>query len=61
LQSFLAAVALFIVVLVLGKGKVVVIGAMGATSFIVFAMPLLPKTLLKRYDIDYLLGLDACS
>jgi len=38
-QSFLAAVALFIIVLALDKGKMVVISAMGATAFIVFAMP----------------------
>ena len=39
LQSLLAALALFIIVLVLGKDKMVVISAMGATSFIAFAMP----------------------
>jgi CBS-domain-containing membrane protein len=38
-QSFLAAVALFIIVLALDKDKMVVISAMGATAFIVFAMP----------------------
>lgn len=38
-QSFLAAVALFIILLVLDKQKIVVISAMGATAFIVFAMP----------------------
>ena len=38
-QSFLAAVALFIIILVLDKDKMVVISAMGATAFIVFAMP----------------------
>ncbi len=38
-QSFLAATALFIVILVLGKDRVVVISAMGATAFIVFALP----------------------
>jgi len=38
-QSFLAALALFIIVLILGKGKMVVISAIGATAFIVFAMP----------------------
>jgi len=38
-QSFLAASALFIIVLVLDKDKMVVISAMGATAFIVFAMP----------------------
>jgi len=39
LQSFLAALALFIIILVLGKEKIVVISAIGATSFIAFAMP----------------------
>ncbi len=38
-QSLLASIALFILVCVLGKDKVVVISAMGATAFIVFAMP----------------------
>ncbi len=38
-QSFLAAVALFVIVLVLDKDKMVVISAMGATAFIVFALP----------------------
>ncbi len=38
-QSFLAAVAFFIILLVLDKEKIVVISAMGATAFIVFAMP----------------------
>lgn len=39
LQSFLAAISLFIIVLVLGRQKMVVISAIGATSFIAFAMP----------------------
>ena len=38
-QSFLAALALFIIVLVLNEDKMVVISSMGATAFIVFAMP----------------------
>lgn len=38
-QSFLAAVALFIILLFLDKEKIVVISSMGATAFIVFAMP----------------------
>jgi CBS-domain-containing membrane protein len=38
-QGLLATVALFILVLVLGRDKMVVISAMGATAFIVFAMP----------------------
>lgn len=39
LQSFLAVFVLFVLVLVLGRYKLVVISAMGATTFIVFAMP----------------------
>ena len=38
-QSFLAAGSFFIILLVLDKEKIVVISAMGATAFIVFAMP----------------------
>jgi len=39
LQSLLAAAVLFIIVLILGKDKMVVASAIGATSFIIFAMP----------------------
>jgi len=39
LQSLLAAATLFIIILVLGRDRIVVISAMGATAFIVFAMP----------------------
>jgi len=39
LQSFLAAATLFVLVLILGKDKIVIISAMGATTFIAFAMP----------------------
>lgn len=39
LQSSLAGIALFILVLVLGEDRMVAISAMGATAFIVFAMP----------------------
>jgi CBS-domain-containing membrane protein len=39
LQSFLAALALLIIVFVLGREKMVIISAIGATSFIAFAMP----------------------
>ena len=38
-QSFLAGLAIFIVVLTLGRDRVVVIASMGATAFICFAMP----------------------
>ncbi len=39
LQSSMAAAAVLILVLILGREKMVLIGAMGATAFIVFAMP----------------------
>ena len=39
LQSSLAGIALFIIVIALGKDRIVAISAMGATAFIVFAMP----------------------
>ena len=39
LQSFLAVLVLFILLLIMDESKVVVISSMGATSFIVFAMP----------------------
>lgn len=39
IQSLLAATSLLILVLVLGNSRMVVISSMGATSFIVFAMP----------------------
>jgi len=39
LQSFLATITIFILVLILGQYKLVVISAMGATAFIAFAMP----------------------
>jgi len=39
LQSLLAASALFILVLILGRNRMVLVSSMGATSFIVFAMP----------------------
>ena len=39
LQSLLATIVLFLLVLILGKYKLVVISSMAATTFIVFAMP----------------------
>ena len=38
-QSLLTGLVLFIVVLTVGKDKVVIIASMGATAFICFAMP----------------------
>lgn len=56
-QSSLAAVALCIIVLVLGKGKMVVISAMGATSFIVFAMPTAVSAQTRNVIGGHLVGL----
>jgi len=39
LQSFLAASVLFVIIMVLGREKMVAISTMGATAMIVFAMP----------------------
>ena len=38
-QSLLAGLAMFIIVLVFGREKVVIIASIGATAFICFAMP----------------------
>jgi CBS-domain-containing membrane protein len=38
-QSLLAAATLFIIILILGQERMVVASAIGATAFIVFAMP----------------------
>jgi len=56
-QSFLAGVALFIIVLSLDKGKMVVISAMGATAFIVFAMPHAVSANSKNVIGGHLVGL----
>jgi CBS-domain-containing membrane protein len=39
IQSLLAAMTLFIIILILGKERMVVASTIGATAFIVFAMP----------------------
>ncbi len=39
LQSLLAGTAMFILVLILGKKNMVVVSSMGATTFILFALP----------------------
>lgn len=57
LQSSLATVALFILVLVLSKDKVVLISAMGATAFIVFAMPKTVSAQTKNVVGGHLVGL----
>ena len=60
LQSFLAALALFVLVLVLGKDKMVVTSAMGATSFIAFAMPKAVSAQTRNIIGGHLVGL-ACG
>jgi len=57
LQSLLAAIALFILVLILGKDKIVVISSMGATTFIIFAMPKTVSAQTKNVVGGHLVGL----
>ncbi len=56
LQSLLATAALFILVLIL-RDKMVVISAMGATAFIVFAMPTTVSAQTKNVIGGHLVGL----
>jgi CBS-domain-containing membrane protein len=56
-QSVLAGVALFIIALVLGREKVVVISAMGATAFIVFTMPTAASAQTRNVIGGHLVGL----
>ena len=60
LQSLLAAVALFILILFLGEEKTVVISSIGATSFIVFAMPTAVSAQTRNVLGGHLVGL-ACG
>ncbi len=57
LQSLLAVAALFILVLVLGRDKMVTVSAMGATAFIVFAMPKAVSAQTKHVIGGHLVGL----
>ena len=57
LQSLLATAALFIVVLTLGKDKIVLTSAIGATTFIVFAMPATDSAKAKNVIGSHLIGL----
>ncbi len=59
LQSLLAAAALAVLVLILGKEKMVIISAMGATSFIVFAMPKAASAQTRNVIGGHLVGLAA--
>lgn len=56
-QSALAGFALFIIALVLGREKVVVISAMGATAFIVFTMPTAASAQTRNVIGGHLVGL----
>ena len=60
LQSLMAALALFILILFLGKDKMVVISSIGATSFIVFAMPNAVSAKTRNVLGGHLVGL-ACG
>jgi CBS-domain-containing membrane protein len=57
LQSLLAGIALFILVLVLEKDRIVAISAMGATAFIVFAMPTVVSAQTRNVIGGHLVGL----
>jgi len=60
LQSLLASVALLMLILVLDKDKIVAISAMGATSFILFAMPKSVSAQTRNVVGGHLVGL-ACG
>ena len=57
LQSLLATIVLFILVLVLGRHKLVVISSMAATTFIVFAMPKAVSAKTRNVIGGHLVGL----
>jgi len=57
LQSSLAACVLLILVLLLGKDRMVVISSMGATAFIVFAMPKTGSAQTRNVVGGHLVGL----
>lgn len=57
LQSFLAALALFVLVRVPGENKMVIISSIGATSFLVFAMPTAVSAQIKNVIGGHLVGL----
>jgi len=57
LQGFFAAIVLLVLAVVLGKDKMVLISAMGATTFIVFAMPRTVSAKTKNIVGGHLVGL----
>ena len=58
-QSLLASISLLIIVLVLGKEKMLTVSAIGATAFIVFAMPKSVSAQTKHVIGGHLVGLAA--
>ena len=60
-QSLLAAISLFIIVIALGKDQMVLISAMGATAFIVFAMPKAASAQTRNVIGGHLVGLGVGS
>jgi CBS-domain-containing membrane protein len=56
-QSFLATIAFFIILLVLKEERMVLISALGATAFIVFAMPNAVSAYSKNVIGGHLVGL----
>ncbi|MHC4122671.1 MAG: HPP family protein, partial [Planctomycetota bacterium] len=61
LQSLLATAVLFILVLVLGRYKLIVISSMAASTFIVFAMPKAVSAKTKNVIGGHLVGLASGS
>ena len=57
IQSLLASISLLVIVLVLGRDRMVVISAMGATAFIVFAMPTAASAQTRNVIGGHLVGL----
>jgi CBS-domain-containing membrane protein len=57
LQSLLATLILFVLVFLLGKEKIVLISAMGATTFILFAMPTTVSAKTRNVIGGHLIGL----
>jgi len=57
LQSLLAAVVLFVIVLIFGEERMIAISAMGATTFIAFAMPKANAAQTKHIIGGHLVGL----
>ncbi|MHC4395248.1 MAG: HPP family protein [Planctomycetota bacterium] len=57
LQSSLAGITLLIIVLLLGKEKMVTVSAIGATAFIVFAMPKAISAQTKHVIGGHMVGL----